>query len=161
MKKYIILGLALCALVISPVLAQTTQETIAQLQAMIVRLQAQIVELQRQRGIGGITPSDGSVWCYNFNKNLQSEMGEGDVAYLRNVLNKEGLGVSVSRPMDITIFDEATTNATIRFQEKYRSEILTPIGLTRGTGYVGPATRAVLNRLYGCKVINPNHAPII
>ncbi|MEK7621941.1 MAG: PKD domain-containing protein [Patescibacteria group bacterium] len=52
-------------------------------------------------------------------------------------------------------FTEMTAAAVSAFQEKYRSEILTPNGLTSPTGYVGPSTRRVLNRLYGCKYVIP------
>lgn len=38
-------------------------------------------------------------------------------------------------------FGVATKRALIKFQEKYRSEILTPINLTRGTGIFGERTR--------------------
>jgi len=44
-------------------------------------------------------------------------------------------------------FDAATRAATIRFQEKYAAEILAPLGLKSGTGYVGAATRAKINQL--------------
>jgi peptidoglycan hydrolase-like protein with peptidoglycan-binding domain len=44
-------------------------------------------------------------------------------------------------------FDAATRAAVIRFQEKYAAEILRPLGLKSGTGYVGASTRAKINRL--------------
>ncbi len=39
--------------------------------------------------------------------------------------------------------------AVIRFQEKYASEILAPLGLQKGTGYVGYATRTKVNQILG------------
>ncbi len=44
-------------------------------------------------------------------------------------------------------FGKKTRAAVIRFQEKYASEILTPIGLSKGTGDVKAMTRKKLNQI--------------
>jgi len=46
-------------------------------------------------------------------------------------------------------FGPLTRQAVNRFQEKYKSEILTPSGLDRPTGIVDSLTRRKLNELYG------------
>lgn len=48
---------------------------------------------------------------------------------------------------ETTYFGTLTANAVTRFQELYASEILTPVGLSRGSGYFGPSTRAKMNAL--------------
>jgi Putative peptidoglycan binding domain len=41
-----------------------------------------------------------------------------------------------------------TKNAVLKFQNEYASEILTPNGLSQGTGYCGSSTRAFINKLF-------------
>ncbi len=46
------------------------------------------------------------------------------------------------------VFDSSDVMAVERFQEKYRSEVLAPWGLSSPTGYVYQTTRDHINRLY-------------
>ncbi|MBM2818225.1 MAG: Fibronectin type domain protein, partial [Parcubacteria group bacterium] len=67
-----------------------------------------------------------------------------EVKILQNILIKEG----VYADGKITgIYDSSTKEAVKLLQEKYASEILTPIGLSEGTGFLGAATRKKLNEL--------------
>jgi hypothetical protein len=88
---------------------------------------------------------------FTFNKNLSKGMTSSDVKNLQIVLNYSTPLTQVAQtgagsPNDeSTYFGNATKNAVIVFQSIFSDQILAPLGLTSGTGYVGSATRAVLN----------------
>ena len=46
-------------------------------------------------------------------------------------------------------FLNLTKNAVIRFQEKHSEEILSPLNLSKGTGYVGEFTLRKINQMLG------------
>ncbi|OGZ00388.1 MAG: hypothetical protein A2945_03515 [Candidatus Liptonbacteria bacterium RIFCSPLOWO2_01_FULL_52_25] len=77
-------------------------------------------------------------------KTLQVGSSGDDVKALQELLLKEGV---YPDGLVTGYFGNLTKQAVIRLQEKYASEILTPNGLTAGTGTVGPSTRAKLNQL--------------
>jgi hypothetical protein len=82
------------------------------------------------------------VSIFVFNKNLRLGDRNGDVFELQKRLTDEGLfTASITGYFGIT-----TKNAVIKYQEKYASEILAPLGLTKGTGFVGIYTRGKLNQ---------------
>jgi len=93
------------------------------------------------------TPVSAEDWCHTFVVTMQKGDRNDEVTALQTALMKEGL-LDISQPTGY--FWTLTFNAVVDFQEKYASEILTPIGLTHGTGKVAAATRAKLNQLYGC-----------
>lgn len=153
-QKKIFLSLFLVAILALPSVsfgqsAADLQTRIAELTKLIQQLQAQLLTVQ----------SGGAQWCHTFNTNLRIGDSGSEVNALKTALAKEGLGEFSDQSAE---FNEQVASAVSGFQEKYRSEILTPNRLQRGTGYVGPSTRKKLNQLYGCgaigaiKVISPS-----
>ncbi len=98
-----------------------------------------------------INPGGPNMSCYILNTNLRKGSFNQDVFSLETILIKEKL-LHIVQPT--IYFGNLTFRAIIAFQEKYASDILTPNGLTHGTGYVGSSTRAKLNALYGCGVLS-------
>jgi peptidoglycan hydrolase-like protein with peptidoglycan-binding domain len=82
------------------------------------------------------------VSTFVFNKNLGFGDRNSDVIELQKRLTNEGLFTASTTGY----FGTTTKNAVIKYQEKYTSEILAPLGLTKGTGFVGIHTRGKLNQ---------------
>jgi len=83
-----------------------------------------------------IYPKD--IWKNNLRVGVRSE----DTLALQKILINENLWNSSSNATGY--FGSATRQAVIKFQEEYKSFILEPLNLTKGTGFVGPYTRNFL-----------------
>jgi len=91
-----------------------------------------------------------SVNVFAFTQSLSLGSRGSEVLELQIFLNQDfETQVSFEGPgspgNETDYFGSLTKNAVIRFQEKYASEVLAPVGLSKGTGYVGPSTRQKLN----------------
>lgn len=108
------------------------------------------------------TPITGISAEFSFSGNLKLNQVSNDIKFLQIILNSdpdtkiaESGGGSPGN--ETTFFGAKTKAAVIKFQEKYASEILSPVGLAKGTGIIGPSTRAKLNSLLGAL---PSASPV-
>jgi hypothetical protein len=143
MTKKILVGLAIATLL--PVMASAA--TVDELQAQINALMAQLAASKT-----ATTPSTSASCSFVFTKALKKGMSDVEVMNLQKVLNQSadtqvaasGVGSVGNETM---YFGGATKAAVVAFQNKFAADILTPSGLTTGTGMVGAATRAKLNAI--------------
>ena len=118
------------------------------MQAEIARLIALINGLQRQLPLVhqvDLTqiPSD-----YRFTKQLYYGQKSDDVRYLQIFLKSQGTAI-YPEAISTGWYGPATKKAVIRFQEQYKSDILSPKGMTNGTGIVGAGTNQKINEIMG------------
>jgi len=127
--------------------AKENLELIKKLLAQIEELKKQIAEVQAK--INAILASRGQVSCQKFENNLYYGMMENsEVRCLQEFLKIQGPEI-YPEGLITGNFLSLTQVALIRFQEKYSDEILKPLNLEKGTGYVGQMTRAKINELLG------------
>jgi peptidoglycan hydrolase-like protein with peptidoglycan-binding domain len=139
------IGALLLALTMVGSPALVRADSVSDLQAQIKALYAQISALQEKLQSAQQTTG----YCFTVTKDLKvGDQGDA-VKNLQQALNKLGY---FNGAID-GIYGELTASALTGFQEGYRSEILTPIGMSHGSGYLGNRTRQVLARLYPCGAV--------
>ncbi|HEY0964352.1 MAG TPA: peptidoglycan-binding protein [Candidatus Paceibacterota bacterium] len=147
-KKSAVAGMlaavALTAVPIAPANAQSQ----ADLQTTINALLAQVQSLQAKLNGG----ASATAFNYTWSRSLTIGSTGEDVRMLQKFLNRDAdtrvaLSGAGSAGNETTYFGPATSAAVAKFQNKYRSDILTPNGLITATGYFGPASIAKANAL--------------
>lgn len=127
---------------IPPLTKPISQMNKAEIEARISQLLAIVTQLQNLLGT-----FSGQLSCSNLSQELYTGMTNNqEVRCLQQFLKSQGSDI-YPEGLVTGNFYALTQQAVIRFQEKYASEILTPLGLTRGTGYVGSATLVKINAL--------------
>jgi hypothetical protein len=149
-----VIALAIAGAIVAPSAQAATAEELA---AQINALQTQLQSLQGQLGTGstasGVANTNIAACAgVTFTRNLTLGSDGNDVKCLQAILNSNdatavaatGVGSAGS---ETTYFGGLTRAAVIKFQDLNAAHILTPVGLTSGTGFVGASTRAELNEL--------------
>lgn len=102
------------------------------------------------------TPADVSAQtttaCFTFTTNHKLGQSGGEVMEIQKFLNKSAdtqvFATGAGSPGNETSYFGARTKAAVvKFQNKYAADILTPLGLSAGTGFWGAASRAKANAL--------------
>ncbi|MBU2010533.1 peptidoglycan-binding protein [Patescibacteria group bacterium] len=138
----LVVGLTMVANSVSAMTLEEAEAKIAELSAMIAAMQA----------AQQTTPVTPVATGYTFSRNLKKGNTGADVLELQKLLNTNvatqvattGNG---SPGNETEYFGSMTKAAVVKFQNLYADEVLSPIGLTAGTGYVGTMTLAKLNAL--------------
>lgn len=98
---------------------------------------------------GGTTSS--ATCSTTFTQNLKQGATGAEVMALQKFLNSNGFTVATSGAgsagSETSTFGPATKAAVIKFQNQYASDVLTPVGLSTGTGYWGASSRAKANTM--------------
>jgi len=110
----------------------------------IAALKAQIDDLKEQIARITVGQAQTAPDCA-LDRDLEIGMTGADVKCLQQYLNINGFELANTGPgspgNETSYFGSRTKNALMRYQEANADVILTPIGLTNGTGYFGPSTQ--------------------
>ncbi len=96
----------------------------------------------------GCTEASEGKWCYDFKKDINFEDKGEDVEALKIGLLSEGF---YKAEWQSDSFDVYVAAAVMGFQNKYKEDVLLPIGLKNPTGIVSTMTVRKLNDLFSCK----------
>ncbi len=126
--------------------APVKADTLTDLQAQVQALLAQIATLQ-----GGSTTTGGTCTGFTFTANYKMGQSGSEVMQIQKFLNANGFTVATtgagSAGNETSYFGAATKAAVIKFQNANAASILTPVGLTTGTGNWYASTRAKANMM--------------
>lgn len=127
------------------------QELQSRLMAQIEMLKKEIARIQTilaaRASQNAISLPASSYSCQSISANLYFGVENySQVVCLQQFLKAQGAVIYPSGAITGR-FSIDTQAAVARFQEKYAAEILIPLGLAKGTGYVGSSTKAKINLL--------------
>jgi len=130
-----------------PILEMSKQEVLAkisEIEDLVNQLKTRLTQLTAEEEMEPTTLS-----CQKFENNLYyGIVNNSEVKCLQEFLTVQGAEI-YPEGLVTGNFLTLTKAAVIRFQEKYATDILTPLGLEEGTGFFGPKTRAKINQILG------------
>ena len=125
-------------------LAEMTKEEvlnkISEIEKLLEQLKNRVAQIETEEEMEEVS-------CQRFEENLFYGLGnDARVRCLQQFLKSQGAEI-YPEGLVTGNFLSLTQAAVIRFQEKYREEILQPLNLEEGTGFFGPSSREKANQL--------------
>src|SRR3989344_4903772 len=142
--------------------------TLAELVELFIALEiipASKADAARSALAGQTGGAAGATACpYTWTRSLKQGDTGADVMKLQKFLNssadtKVASSGTGSPGSESSYFGAATKAAVAKWQDKYKSEVLTPVGLSAGTGYFGTMSIAKANALCTGTVATPAPTP--
>ena len=124
--------------------SEQESELIKKLLAEVARLKDEIA-IVKAKIAAILAERKGQVATCQIDENLYYGLRSNEVACLQRILAKDK--TIYPEGLVTGFFGKLTKAAVIRLQEKYADKILKPIGLIKGTGFVGPMTRRALEKV--------------
>lgn len=170
-KKILVALMGVMLVVPATGLAQSASDIQSKISALMQQIQALQQQVNQQQGSGNSSQAQSSQTkpvnygqvvsaCRELRNTLRAGQKGEDVVYLQGLLQKEGFSIDQDE-LSNKEYGESTASAVTGFQEKYKSEILSPAGLKYGSGLAGAATRKKLNALYNCTKPIVTEPPVI
>ncbi len=129
---------------------KTAEEKEAELiSSLLARIESLKNEVARLQALIGSNNVGQNITCQKFTSDLYFGMTENlEVRCLQEFLKNRGETI-YPEGLVTGNFLSLTQAAVIKFQEKYAVDILAPLGLEKGTGFVGLMTRNKINQIMG------------
>jgi len=129
-----------------PITKMTQEEIlskISEIEELLKQLKEQLVKIESEKDKSSSTLNCNQAFEENLFYGLKND---GRVSCLQEFLKSQGAEI-YPEGLVTGNFLSLTKVAVIRFQEKYAEEILEPLGLAEGTGFVGEMTRTKINQM--------------
>jgi len=127
-----------------PILEMTKEEILAkvsEINELLNQLNAQLSKMGEPKEEPTV------ITCQQFDRDLYFGIrNDSQVKCLQEFLKSQGSDI-YPEGLITGNFLSLTKEAVVRFQEKYKAEILAPLNLEMGTGFFGSLTRQVVNKL--------------
>ena len=141
---------------ISKMSEQELLDKIFDLELLISQLKNQIKKINgvvKQDDNSDTASNDKNISFGEINTHLSYGMKGNQVTILQEFFKNQGTDIYPEAIIS-GWFGPLTQQAVIRFQEKYKEDILAPWGIEKGTGYVGNTTLKKINNIIGSTMIS-------